>query len=40
MIVTGPGGYRTKDLLRVGIPLTLLMLVVMLVAANWTFGTG
>jgi len=37
MIVSGPGGYRRRDFLRVGIPLTLLMLVVMLVAVNLTF---
>jgi len=37
MMVTGPGGYRGKDFLRVGIPLTLLVLVVTLVAINLMF---
>jgi di/tricarboxylate transporter len=36
-IVAGPGGYRGRDFLRVGLPLTLLMLVTMLVAVNLTF---
>jgi len=34
-IVAGPGGYRGRDFMRVGLPLTLLMLLVMLVAVNW-----
>lgn len=38
MIVAGPGGYRSRDFLRVGIPLTLLMLVVMLVGVNIVFN--
>jgi di/tricarboxylate transporter len=38
LIVTGPGGYTARDFLRVGIPLTLLMLGVMLVAVNLVFG--
>ena len=37
MMVTGPGGYRGKDFLRVGIPLTLLVLVVTLVVINLMF---
>ncbi|TLY51183.1 MAG: SLC13 family permease, partial [Gammaproteobacteria bacterium] len=36
-LIAGPGGYRAKDFLRVGLPLTLLLLVVMLVAVNLTF---
>lgn len=40
MIVAGPGGYRRRDFLRVGVPLTVLMLVVMLVAVNLVFGRG
>jgi di/tricarboxylate transporter len=36
-VVAGPGGYRQKDFLRVGLPLTVLMLVVMLVAVNLLF---
>ncbi|MEO5622605.1 MAG: SLC13 family permease [Dokdonella sp.] len=38
MIIAGPGGYRNRDFLRVGVPLTLLMLVVMLLAVNVVFG--
>ncbi|MCE5234228.1 MAG: SLC13 family permease [Mizugakiibacter sp.] len=37
LIVAGPGGYRTKDFARVGIPLTLLLLATMLVAVNLLF---
>ncbi|MDC8011148.1 SLC13 family permease [Tahibacter soli] len=34
-IVGGPGGYRRRDFLRVGAPLTLLLLVTLLVCVNW-----
>ena len=37
MMVTGPGGYKGKDFLRVGAPLTLLVLVVTLVVVNLMF---
>ncbi|MCW8809132.1 MAG: SLC13 family permease [Rhodanobacter sp.] len=37
MMVTGPGGYRGKDFLRVGAPLTVLVLVVTLVTINLMF---
>jgi di/tricarboxylate transporter len=37
-IIAGPGGYRARDFLRVGIPLTLLMLAVMLAAVNLVFN--
>ncbi|MFA6229664.1 MAG: SLC13 family permease [Rhodanobacter sp.] len=37
MMVTGPGGYRGKDFLRVGAPLTVLVLAVTLVAINLMF---
>ncbi len=37
MMVTGPGGYRGKDFLRVGVPLTVLVLVVTLVGINLMF---
>ena len=40
MIIAGPGGYRSRDFLRVGIPLTILLLVVMLIAVNLLFGQG
>lgn len=34
MMVTGPGGYRSTDFLRVGIPLTLLILAITLITIN------
>ncbi|NII09836.1 SLC13 family permease [Oleiagrimonas sp. C23AA] len=34
MMVAGPGGYRSRDFIRVGLPLTILMLVVTLVTVN------
>ena len=37
MMVTGPGGYKGKDFLRVGLPLTLIVLVVTLIAVNLLF---
>ena len=37
MMVTGPGGYKGKDFLRVGLPLTFLVLVVTLLAINLMF---
>jgi di/tricarboxylate transporter len=40
LIVAGPGGYRSRDFLRVGLPLTALMLVTTLVALNLVFGRG
>jgi di/tricarboxylate transporter len=38
-IVAGPGNYRSRDFLRVGVPLTVLMLVTTLVALNLVFGS-
>jgi di/tricarboxylate transporter len=37
MMVAGPGGYRGKDFLRIGTPLTCVMLVVTLIAVNLMF---
>ncbi len=37
MMITGPGGYRGKDFLRVGLPLTLLILVATLIVINLMF---
>ena len=37
LVVAGPGGYTSRDFLRVGLPLTLLMLAVMLLAVNLVF---
>jgi di/tricarboxylate transporter len=39
-IVAGPGGYRARDFLRVGLPLTILMLVTTLLAVNMVFRRG
>jgi di/tricarboxylate transporter len=36
-IVGGPGGYRRRDFLRVGAPLTVLMLITTLIAVNVVF---
>ncbi|HET7664444.1 MAG TPA: SLC13 family permease, partial [Rhodanobacteraceae bacterium] len=38
MMVAGPGGYRSTDFLRVGLPLTLLVLAVTLVVINAMYG--
>ena len=37
LIVAGPGGYRSKDFLRVGLPLTILLLVLGIVGVNLLF---
>ncbi|HEX7110993.1 MAG TPA: SLC13 family permease, partial [Mizugakiibacter sp.] len=37
MMVAGPGGYRTQDFLRVGLPLTLMILVFTLLTVNLVF---
>jgi di/tricarboxylate transporter len=37
LIVAGPGGYKSRDFLRVGLPLTVVMLVVTLVMVNVVF---
>jgi len=37
MMVTGPGGYKGKDFLRVGIPLTLIVLAVTVAVINLMF---
>ena len=36
-IVAGPGGYRGRDFLRVGLPLTVLMLIATLITVNLVF---
>lgn len=36
-IIAGPGGYRSKDFWRIGAPLTLIYLVIMLVMVNVIF---
>jgi len=37
MMVTGPGGYSSRDFLRAGIPLTLVVLAITLVTINLIF---
>ena len=39
-IVAGPGGYRSADFVRVGLPLTILMLIATLVSVNLVFHSG
>ena len=38
LIVAGPGGYKPRDFMRVGLPLTVMMLIVTLVMVNVVFG--
>ena len=38
LVVAGPGGYRRSDFLRVGLPLTVIMLVSTLVLVNLVFN--
>ena len=38
LVVAGPGGYRTRDFLRVGLPLTLLILATTLISVNLLFA--
>ncbi|MGB4857947.1 MAG: SLC13 family permease [Dokdonella sp.] len=38
LVVAGPGGYRSADFLRIGLPLTVLMLVTGLIGVNLLFG--
>jgi di/tricarboxylate transporter len=38
LIVAGPGGYKPRDFVRVGLPLTVVMLVVTLVMVNVVFN--
>ncbi|HEX5961943.1 MAG TPA: SLC13 family permease [Rhodanobacteraceae bacterium] len=38
LIVAGPGGYKPRDFVRVGLPLTALMLMVTLVMVNVVFN--
>ncbi|MGB2788005.1 MAG: SLC13 family permease, partial [Dokdonella sp.] len=40
LVIAGPGGYKTRDFLRVGLPLTVLILVTTLVSINLVFGTN
>jgi di/tricarboxylate transporter len=38
VMVMGPGGYTMKDFLRVGAPLTLLLIVTILAGLHWFWG--
>lgn len=38
MLVMGPGGYRFRDFLRLGAPLTLLSVLVCLAGLHWVWG--
>jgi len=40
LVIAGPGGYKTRDFLRVGLPLTVLILVTTLVSINLVFGSS
>ncbi len=40
LVVAGPGGYKTRDFLRVGLPLTVLILVTTLISVNLVFNRG
>jgi di/tricarboxylate transporter len=40
LVVAGPGGYRRSDFLRVGLPLTAIILVSTLVMVNLVFNRG
>lgn len=35
ILVMGPGGYRVRDFVRVGLPLTLILFVAVLVFADF-----
>jgi di/tricarboxylate transporter len=36
-LISGPGGYRAREFLRIGLPLTLLFAVVSVLMVNWVF---
>jgi di/tricarboxylate transporter len=36
-LISGPGGYRTRDYLRIGGPLTFLFACVSVAMVNWVF---
>jgi di/tricarboxylate transporter len=38
LLVLGPGGYRFRDYVRLGAPLTLLSILVTLVTLHWFWG--
>jgi di/tricarboxylate transporter len=40
LMVYGPGGYNFKDYMKIGLPLTVLYLVVTVVILSWWYGLG
>ena len=38
LMVYGPGGYSFKDYMKIGLPMTLMYLVVCVVMLAWVFG--
>jgi di/tricarboxylate transporter len=38
LLVMGPGGYRTRDYLRLGVPLTMLAILITLAGLHWIWG--
>ena len=37
-LISGPGGYRTREFVRIGLPLTLLFAVTSVLMVNWVFA--
>ena len=37
LLVMGPGGYRFKDYVRIGVPLTILVLIVTMLVLPWVW---
>ena len=37
LLVMGPGGYRFKDYIKIGVPLTLLVLIVTMLVLPWVW---
>jgi di/tricarboxylate transporter len=36
-LISGPGGYRTRDFMRIGVPLTVLFAGVSVAMVTWVF---
>ena len=36
-LISGPGGYRTRDFLRIGVPLTLIFALLSVAMVSWVF---
>jgi di/tricarboxylate transporter len=37
LLVMGPGGYRFKDYVKIGVPLTILILIVTMLVLPWVW---